>query len=87
MDCPTTQAYIWLYICWNTLNQGYQYEDITDSCNKWLGPIEELVSGEPRMYVDRTREILKNDAEEIARQIDQLGKNTMDEESPVEQTI
>lgn len=26
-----------------------------------------MVSGEPRMYVDRTREILLNDAEEIEK--------------------
>lgn len=63
------------HLCWNTLNSGYKYEDITDKCNKWLDTIEESVSGEPRMYVDRTREILKNDAKKIAEQKIQLEEN------------
>lgn len=63
------------HLCWNTINNGYKYEDITDKCNKWLDTIEESVSGEPRMYVDRTREILKNDAEIIAEQKVQLEEN------------
>lgn len=63
------------HLCWNTLNSGYKYEDITDKCNKWLDTIEESVSGEPRMYVDRTREILKNDAKKVAEQKVQLEEN------------
>lgn len=55
------------HLCWNTLNSRYKYEDITDKCNKWLDTIEETVSGEPRMYVDRTREILSNDAKEMEK--------------------
>lgn len=54
------------HLCWNTLNSGYKYEDITDKCNKWLDTIEESVSGEPRIYVDRTRKILENDANAMA---------------------
>ena len=34
------------------------------TCEKWLQTIEESVSGEPRMYVDRTLEILRNDSVE-----------------------
>lgn len=34
------------------------------TCEKWLQTIEESVSGEPRMYVDRTLEILRNDSKE-----------------------
>lgn len=63
------------HLCWNTLNSGYKYENITDKCNKWLDTIEESVSGEPRMYVDRTRDVLKNDAAEIAEQKKMLEEN------------
>jgi len=63
------------HLCWNTLNNGYKYEDITDKCSKWLDTIEETVSGEPRMYVDRTREVLKNDAAEMLKQKQQLEEN------------
>lgn len=55
------------HLSWNTLNGQYQYEDITDKCNKWLDTIEESVSGDPRIYVDRTRKILENDAMEMAK--------------------
>lgn len=63
------------HLSWNTLNGQYQYEDITDKCNKWLDTIEESVSGEPRIYVDRTRKILENDAREISKQKQQLEEN------------
>lgn len=60
------------HLCWNTLNSSYKYEDITDKCNRWLDTIEENVSGEPRMYVDRTRTILQQDAEAIANNKESL---------------
>lgn len=37
--------------------------DCTDTYLKWLEKIEKTVSGEPRSYIDRTREILKADSE------------------------
>ena len=52
------------HLCWNLLDKTYQSNDITEICEKWLQTIEESVSGEPRMYVDRTLEILRNDSEE-----------------------
>ena len=48
---------------WNLLDNKYQSNDITMTCVKWLQTIEESVSGEPRMYVDRTLEILRKDSE------------------------
>lgn len=63
------------HLSWNTLNGQYQYEDITDKCNKWLDTIEESVSGDPRIYVDRTRKILENDAKEMARIKQELEEN------------
>ena len=50
------------HLCWNLLDNKYQSNDITMTCEKWLQTIEESVSGEPRMYVDRTLEILRNDS-------------------------
>lgn len=52
------------HLCWNLLDKKYQSNDITKICEKWLQTIEESVSGEPRMYVDRTLEILRCDSEE-----------------------
>ena len=54
-------------LCWNLLDQTYQSKDIIDLCEKWLQTIEESVSGEPRMYVDRTLEILNNDSMEYKK--------------------
>ena len=51
------------HLCWNLLDNKYQSNDITMTCEKWLQTIEESVSGEPRMYVDRTLEILRKDSE------------------------
>jgi len=52
------------HLCWNLLDKTYQSNDITNTCEKWLQTIEESVSGEPRMYVDRTLEILRSDSKE-----------------------
>lgn len=49
------------------------------TCEKWLQTIEESVSGEPRMYVDRTLEILKNDSEKY--QADPHGEENGDEDN------
>lgn len=50
-------------MCWNLVDSQYQYNDITEKCSEWLDRIEETVSGEPRKYVDNTREVLKYDGE------------------------
>lgn len=55
------------HLCWNLLDQTYQCNDITTLCKNWLQTIEESVSGEPRMYVDRTLEVLKSDSEEYKK--------------------
>lgn len=49
------------HLAWNLLNQSYQSDDITSKCNEWLNSIEEMVSGRPRIYVDKTRKILSSD--------------------------
>ena len=50
------------HLCWNLLDNKYQSCDITRKCEKWLQTIEESVSGEPRMYVDRTLDVLNRDS-------------------------
>lgn len=55
------------HLCWNLLDKKYQSCDVTGTCEKWLQTIEESVSGEPRMYVDRTLEILRNDSLEYKK--------------------
>ena len=49
------------HLAWNLVNQKYKPEDITGICNLWLDVIEEQVSGKPRMYIDNTRKVFKND--------------------------
>lgn len=49
------------HLCWNLINQQLFPEDITDKCKEWIDMIAEDVSGEPRMYVDRTMKVLEQD--------------------------
>ena len=49
------------HLCWNLISQELYLSDITSKCNEWLDIISESVSGEPRMYIDRTKEVLNND--------------------------
>lgn len=55
------------HLCWNLLDKTYQSKDITYQCKMWLRTIEESVSGEPRMYVDRTLVVLNNDSLEYKK--------------------
>ncbi len=52
------------HLCWNLLKQNLSSGDITDDCKKWLENIGETVSGSPRMYIDRTIEVLESDKEQ-----------------------
>ena len=49
------------HLCWNLINQQLAPENITFQCKKWIEDIAERVSGHPRIYVDRTIEILEAD--------------------------
>jgi hypothetical protein len=49
------------HLCWNLLDATLAPKDITTTCNYWLDAIEETVSGTPRQYIDRTRDVLSND--------------------------
>lgn len=49
------------HLCWNLVDHMLAPKDITDVCNSWLDAIEETVSGAPRQYIDRTREVIKED--------------------------
>lgn len=49
------------HLCWNLINVHLHSEDITDQCEKWIEKIAENVSGTPRMYIDKTLEVIKKD--------------------------
>ena len=49
------------HLCWNLVNTQLSSQDITATCKMWLNEIAEHVSGAPRIYIDRTHEILSND--------------------------
>ena len=55
------------HLCWNLLNQTLSPEDITQICEKWLEDIAERVSGYPRIYIDRTLEVLREDSSEFKK--------------------
>ena len=51
------------HLCWNMLGKLLEEKDNTEQCLKWLELIAETVSGEPRLYIDHTREIFENERE------------------------
>lgn len=52
------------HLCWNLVDKTLAPKDITTICNSWLDSIQETVSGNPRQYIDRTREILQKDSKD-----------------------
>lgn len=50
------------HLCWNMLDENMDTKDISVLCNSWLDAIEETVSGHPRQYIDKTRDVLKADS-------------------------
>lgn len=55
------------HLCWNLVDTHLAAKDITPLCNSWLDSIEETVSGHPRQYIDRSREVLLNDSKEFKK--------------------
>lgn len=49
------------HLCWNLVDNYFVSTDNTDLCEKWLDTISEQVSGEPRLYIDKTINVLHND--------------------------
>lgn len=49
------------HLRWNMFKKTLDEGDNTTDCIKWLDKIAETVSGEPRMYIDHTKEILECD--------------------------
>lgn len=49
------------HLSWHLLGINLSPGNISEQANKWLDKIEESVSGPPRIYVDNTRYIIKND--------------------------
>lgn len=49
------------HLSWHLLRTNLSPGDISKEANNWLDHIEESVSGTPRIYVDNTRSIIKND--------------------------
>ena len=57
------------HLCYNLVDKMYKSKDMTDMFCGWLDDISETVSGEPRIYVDKTREILIADKKEYLKNI------------------
>ncbi len=53
------------HLCWNFLNKDLREDDLTDTCEVWLDTIAERVSGYPRIYIDNTIKIMRQDKDEV----------------------
>lgn len=49
------------HLSWHLLNKNLSKGNIGIDVNEWLDNIEDQVSGSPRVYVDHTRTVIKND--------------------------
>lgn len=49
------------HLSWHLLKKDLSAGNIKDQVNDWLDKIEESVSGTPRIYVDNTRQVVKDD--------------------------
>lgn len=49
------------HLCWNLVRENKDYINITHQCENWLNGISETVSGAPRLYIDKTLEIMHQD--------------------------
>ena len=49
------------HLCWHHLNKSLASEDITEMAIEWLKRIAATVSGEPRIYIDNTIDMIKQD--------------------------
>jgi hypothetical protein len=58
------------HLCWNLIDTEFRLKNNTKKCEKWLDAIAESVSGSPRMYIDKTREILRVDADQSFKDYD-----------------
>lgn len=49
------------HLAWHLLNKGLDSADNSAQCERWLSSIAEGVSGEPRIYIDNTLDIIHQD--------------------------
>ena len=49
------------HLAWHLINKSLDAADNTELCKKWLASIAESVSGEPRVYIDNTLDIIQQD--------------------------
>lgn len=77
VDCPYGISPIYLkkgktshyHLIWNMLKLNLSPGDITENAIKWLEKIQESVSGAPRIYIDNTISIIKNDSESFLKSL------------------
>lgn len=49
------------HLCWNLMDKSFTPNDITNTAYKWLDYVAEHVSGQPRLYIERTKKVLEED--------------------------
>ncbi len=52
------------HLAWHLINKSLDSADNTELCEQWLSSIAEGVSGEPRIYIDNTLDIIHQDVYE-----------------------
>lgn len=64
------------HLCWNLISQQLSPKDNTDQCLKWLDDISLSVSGQPRIYVDKTKKVLMQDKSIFQKEREQNNEET-----------
>ena len=59
--CLKTGKVCHYHLCWHLLNKSLASEDISETAIEWLNRIAATVSGEPRVYIDNTIDMIKQD--------------------------
>ena len=58
------------HLIWNMMRLNLSHGNITNTAVKWLEKIQESVSGAPRIYIDNTIAIIRNDSEHFKKSLE-----------------
>ena len=64
------------HLCWNLISPQLFPKDNTEQCLTWLDEISLSVSGQPRIYVDKTKKVLKQDQDLFQKEREQYNEET-----------
>ena len=65
------------HLSWQYFNADFSTGAKSSKAEKWLTEIEETVSGSPRIYIDNTRDVIKNDRYTPQKNIAKVNNTTI----------